>query len=77
MVFDVQTGGLDRLERGISPPMQMAITIPVVAGLGARGAEVIVYVATSPFGQRGIGTSARELKAIASEVARRLQQEVA
>jgi deoxyribose-phosphate aldolase len=72
MKFRVERGGLNRLEHSIAPPMRMVITIPVVAEMGARGADIIVYVCTSPFGQRGVETSSMELTAIAKEIADRI-----
>lgn len=72
MKFRVSGAGLNRVEHGIAPPMRSAITIPATVEMGARGVDVVVYVGTSAFGERGVPTSDRELLAIAREIADRL-----
>lgn len=75
MTFTVDTSHVHEIERNLAPPMRQVITLPVVAQMGARGAEVIVYICTSPFGQRGVPTSDRELKAVTTEIAWRLARD--
>lgn len=45
------TSHTKRVEFGITPPMQMAVTIPVEVTLNKKQAEVLIYICTSPFGQ--------------------------
>jgi hypothetical protein len=46
----VSLSALMRLERDIQPPMRQAITLPVLIN-GSRSG-MIIYVATSPFGEQ-------------------------
>jgi len=75
MTFTIDDSHVTDIEHRIAPPLSMAITLPVTAQMGARGAEVVLYISTSAFGQRGVPTSARELQAIAAEIAQRLRED--
>ena len=75
MKFTIDTSHAADVEQGIAPPMRTAVTIPIVAEMGARGAEVVLYVATAAFGQPGVPTSDRELRAIAQAIIVRLMGE--
>lgn len=59
---------IDRVEEDIAPPMQLAITIPVV-GISAG---VVVYVAATPFCE----TPPEQLRQAVVEVASRLVLDV-
>lgn len=73
MELDIQDSMAGVVEHGIRPPMAQVITVPITVQMGARGVEVILYICTSPFGQHGVPTSDRELKAITAEVVKRLK----
>jgi hypothetical protein len=76
MKFKVSASRTD-VEHGIAPPMRQAVTLPAVIEMGARGADIIIYVCTPAFGPiRGIATSDKELKEAAKEIARRLNSDV-
>ena len=74
MKLQVQTSGLKRIEHDIAPPMRHAITLPLTAEMGARGADVVLYISVPVFGP--VGTSMRELQAIADEIVERLKENV-
>lgn len=56
------------VERGIAPPMKLAITLPVI--LDEANAGVVVYVCVSPFSSRP--ANKEQLTAIATELAQRI-----
>ena len=76
MKFNISTSRMD-VEHNITPPMRQAVTLPATIEMGARGADVIIYICTPLFGPiRGVATSDRELKEIAKEITRKLDADV-
>lgn len=62
------------VEHGIAPPMAKVITVPIVAEMGPRGVDVVLYVSVPALGSRGVPASDRELTEVVREIIERLNK---